>query len=181
MFSVSRGPTGRVRRQRFWTPVCVREVSGSAGIPPRICRATTSGSPSTDGRSTDAELIAAFEAIEERRHGTPLTYFEFGTLAALQIFQRRGVDAAVLEVGLGGRLDAVNLVDADVAVVTSIALDHAQWLGSSRAEIARERRAYSCRRAGRVWEARPPRTLIEAARTSGARLLRRGKDFAGRL
>jgi dihydrofolate synthase/folylpolyglutamate synthase len=76
------------------------------------------------GEAPDAELVEAFEAVEVARGGTPLTYFEYGTLAALWLFQRARLDLAVLEVGLGGSLDAVNVVDPDVAVVTTVDIDH---------------------------------------------------------
>jgi dihydrofolate synthase/folylpolyglutamate synthase len=88
---------------------------------------------------TDAELVASFERVESGRGDIALTYFEFGTLAALDIFQRAEVDCMLLEVGLGGRLDAVNIVDPDIAIITSIALDHESWLGSDREEIALEK------------------------------------------
>lgn len=89
----------------------------------------------------DASLVAAFEAVEAARGTTPLTYFEFGTLAALWLFQRASLDLAVLEVGLGGRLDAVNLVDADVSVITSVDLDHQDWLGATARRSAWKRPA----------------------------------------
>lgn len=89
--------------------------------------------------ASDAEIIAAFAAIDEARGEVSLTYFEFAALAALLIFKARGPDILVLEVGLGGRLDAVNIVDPSVAVITSIDLDHQGWLGDSRGEIAREK------------------------------------------
>ena len=83
-----------------------------------------------DGVDTnDNDLVAAFEAIEAARGATLLTYFEYGTLAALWLFGRSGLDLAILEVGLGGRLDATNLVDPDVAVITTVDLDHQDWLG----------------------------------------------------
>jgi dihydrofolate synthase/folylpolyglutamate synthase len=83
-----------------------------------------------DGREiSDESLVAAFERIDAARGDDTLTFFEFNTLAALLIFDTAGVDAMVLEVGLGGRLDSVNAVDADVAIVTSISLDHMDWLG----------------------------------------------------
>ncbi|SEI68694.1 dihydrofolate synthase / folylpolyglutamate synthase [Allopseudospirillum japonicum] len=85
---------------------------------------------------SDTEIVQAFARIEAARGHTSLTYFEFGTLAACLIFQQSALDIALLEVGLGGRLDAVNLIDADIAVVTSIALDHADWLGTDLQEIA---------------------------------------------
>jgi dihydrofolate synthase / folylpolyglutamate synthase len=87
----------------------------------------------------DAELISAFERIEQARGATTLTFFEYNTLAALLIFADRRLDVAILEVGLGGRLDAVNLVDADVAIVCSIGFDHRDWLGDSLEQIAAEK------------------------------------------
>lgn len=87
----------------------------------------------------DAELVAAFEAIDHARGATTLTYFEFNALAALYVFRQRGVGALVLEVGLGGRLDATNLVDADVAVLCSIGADHHEWLGPTLEDIGREK------------------------------------------
>jgi dihydrofolate synthase/folylpolyglutamate synthase len=89
--------------------------------------------------ATDAELIAAFEAIDAARADTTLTFFEYNALAALLVFRARKVDWAVLEVGLGGRLDAVNIVDADAAIVCSIGLDHADWLGTDIEQIGREK------------------------------------------
>ena len=80
----------------------------------------------------DPVLVHAFDAVEAARGDTALTYFEYGTLAALWLFERSNLDLAVLEVGLGGRLDAVNLVDADVAVITTVDLDHQDWLGFDR-------------------------------------------------
>ena len=88
---------------------------------------------------TDEALCQAFAAVEEARDATPLTYFEFGTLAALWLFAQTGVEVAILEVGLGGRLDAVNIVDADVAVVVSVGTDHKDWLGPDRETIGREK------------------------------------------
>lgn len=88
---------------------------------------------------SDADLCATFAHIEAARGDTTLTYFEFGTLAALIYFQQQGVDACVMEIGLGGRLDAVNIAAADISVVTSIGLDHQSWLGDTVAEIAYEK------------------------------------------
>ena len=90
----------------------------------------------------DAALAQALAAVEAARNGTPLTYFEFGTLAALRLFERAGLDLALLEVGLGGRLDATNLVDADVAVITTVDLDQQEWLGPDRGDRTGE--AGSC-------------------------------------
>ena len=88
---------------------------------------------------SDEALCEAFTRIEVARGELSLSYFEFGTLAALLIFEQAGLDVALLEVGLGGRLDAVNIVDADVGIITSIALDHETWLGDSREQIAVEK------------------------------------------
>lgn len=132
----------------------------------------------------DAALIASFERIEAARRtgpddAIPLTYFEFGTLAALDLFARAGLDVALLEVGLGGRLDAVNIVDADVAIVTTVDLDHMDWLGSDRDSIGREKAGIA--RAGRpaiVGELDPPAGLLEALVDRGARIERAGMDFS---
>jgi dihydrofolate synthase/folylpolyglutamate synthase len=126
----------------------------------------------------DAALVASFERIEAARGEIPLTYFEFGTLAALDLFARAGLDVAILEVGLGGRLDAVNIVDADVAVVTTVDLDHMDWLGPDRDSIGREKAGIA--RAGRpaiVGEAVPPAGLLDALAAHGARVERAGVDF----
>ena len=93
-----------------------------------------------DGAEADDQaLIGAFVAIEDARGAISLSYFEVATLAALWLFQQRSVDVQVLEVGLGGRLDAVNILDADVSVITSIGLDHTDWLGNDRSQIATEK------------------------------------------
>ena len=93
-----------------------------------------------DGQDAgDAMLVEAFEAVEAAREDISLTYFEAGTLAALHVFAQAGLDLAVLEVGLGGRLDAVNIVDADVAVITTVDLDHQDWLGNDREAIGTEK------------------------------------------
>ena len=117
------------------------------------------------------QLLAAFNAVEDARlatqgrDGTPtlLTYFEFGTLAALWLFARADLDALVLEVGLGGRLDAVNIVDADVAVLTSVAIDHIDYLGPTREDIGREKAGIF--RAGRpavCADPHPPASVLAA-------------------
>ncbi|MEQ1438200.1 bifunctional tetrahydrofolate synthase/dihydrofolate synthase [Fontimonas sp. SYSU GA230001] len=131
-----------------------------------------------DRCADDAELCGAFAAVEAARGSTPLTYFEFGTLAALWLFRESAVEARVLEVGLGGRLDAVNIVDADAALVTSIGLDHLDWLGPDRESIAREKAGIF--RPGRpavVAEPDPPRSLIDTACALGADLRVAGRDF----
>ncbi|MBE7374715.1 bifunctional tetrahydrofolate synthase/dihydrofolate synthase [Pseudomonas lopnurensis] len=126
----------------------------------------------------DSRLCEAFAAVEEARGEVSLTYFEMGTLAAFWLFERARLDAVVLEVGLGGRLDAVNLVDADLAVVTNIGLDHADWLGDSRESVAYEK-------AGILRADKPalcgdldvPAPLLEQADALKAPLLLRGRDF----
>ncbi|GAB3393690.1 bifunctional folylpolyglutamate synthase/dihydrofolate synthase [Azotobacter armeniacus] len=132
-----------------------------------------------DGREADdAELCQAFAAVEAARGEISLTYFEMGTLAAFWLFERAGLDAVVLEVGLGGRLDAVNLVDADVAVVTSIALDHADWLGDTRDSVAFEKAGiFRVGRPAVCGEPDPPVPLLEQAVLLGAPLYRRGHDY----
>ncbi len=87
----------------------------------------------------DSVIIKAFEAIEKKRQGVSLTYFEFSTLAALIIFSEADVDIALLEVGLGGRLDSVNVVDSDVSVITNVAIDHTEYLGDTRESIGTEK------------------------------------------
>jgi dihydrofolate synthase / folylpolyglutamate synthase len=132
-----------------------------------------------DGRDVDdASLIEAFEAIEAARGDTALTYFEFGTLAALWLFARAGLDLAILEVGLGGRLDAVNVVDADVAVITTVDIDHVEWLGEDREAIGREKAGVF--RAGRpavLGEQHPPRSVLATAADVGAVVWQAGIDF----
>ena len=125
-----------------------------------------------------AELCAAFERIEAVRADTPLTYFEFGTLAAVDLFRERNVDIAILEVGLGGRLDAVNAWDADVAIVSSVGIDHTDWLGPDRESIGREKAGvYRAQRCAICGDPNPPDSLIQHAEQIGARLLRVNKDF----
>lgn len=128
--------------------------------------------------ASDEDLCAAFSAVEAARGEVSLTYFEMGTLAAFWLFERAGLDGVVLEVGLGGRLDAVNLVDADIAVVTSIALDHSEWLGDSRESVAFEKAGIF--RAGKpvvCGELFPPDSLVQQASSLGAPLYRRGIDY----
>jgi len=126
----------------------------------------------------DAELVAAFEAIDEASAAISLTYFEVATLAALWIFRERNVDVQVLEVGLGGRLDAVNIIDADVSVVTSIGLDHTDWLGDSRELIAIEKAGVA--RAGQpcvVADPEPPHALLSTLDALGAQTSLINRDW----
>lgn len=135
-----------------------------------------------DGREApDEQLCEAFEAVERSRGEVPLTYFEFGTLGALWLFAQARLDALVLEVGLGGRLDAVNVLDADCAVISSVALDHTELLGGTREAIGREKAGIF--RAGRpavVADPEPPASVIEEARRIGARALLLDRDFGYR-
>jgi dihydrofolate synthase/folylpolyglutamate synthase len=127
---------------------------------------------------SDAQLCAVFELIEQTRLDTPLTYFEFGTLAALQLFAQQGIDVAILEVGLGGRLDAVNVVDADAAIVTSVGTDHTHWLGQGREQIGREKAGIFRRaRPAICADPDPPASVRELADAIGARFLQIGDDF----
>ena len=128
--------------------------------------------------AADEEFCAAFERIERMRGDVSLTYFEFGTLAALEIFARHGIQVAVLEVGLGGRLDAVNAIDPDAALVASIGLDHQEWLGPDRESIGREKAGiYRPGRPALCGDRDPPVTLVEHARGLGARFQVLGQDF----
>lgn len=128
--------------------------------------------------AADDALVAAFAAVETARGDTLLTYFEFGTLAALWLFQCSALDLVVLEVGLGGRLDAVNLVDADVAIVTTVDLDHQEWLGHDREAIGFEKAGIA-----RAWkplvlgEDDPPASVLRHAYAIGASAIRAGSDF----
>ncbi len=127
----------------------------------------------------DARLCRAFERIDCARAEIPLTYFEFGTLAALDVFAEARPDVVVLEVGLGGRLDAVNLVDADVALVTAVDIDHVEWLGPDRESIAREKAGIFRRgRPAVCADPLPPRAVAAEAARCGARLVQLGRDFA---
>ena len=128
--------------------------------------------------ASDAELCQAFAAVEAARGEVSLTFFEFGTLAALWLFRAAAPDLVLLEVGLGGRLDATNLVESDLAVVTSIALDHCDWLGDTREAIASEKAGiYRPGKPAISGEPNPPVTLAQTAQALGAKLLQVGADF----
>lgn len=127
---------------------------------------------------SETEHCRSFSAIEAGRGETSLTYFEFGTLSALYLFKQAKLDVVILEVGLGGRLDATNIVDADVAVVTSIALDHTDWLGSDRESIGCEKAGIF--RAGKpavVGEPDMPDSIGQVAEELGAHLYRSGDNW----
>jgi dihydrofolate synthase / folylpolyglutamate synthase len=128
--------------------------------------------------AADADLVASFERIEAARGTVAQTYFEFGTLAAIDLMARAGVDVAILEVGLGGRLDAVNIIDADAVVITTIDLDHQAWLGNDRDSIGREKAGIA--RAGQpaiVGELAPPEGLLAALRGTGAHIELAGSSY----
>lgn len=132
--------------------------------------------------ATDAQICEALEFVESHRGETSLTFFEFGTLAALAVFKQAKPDVIILEVGLGGRLDATNMIDSDISVITSIDLDHCDWLGDTREAIATEK-------AGIVRHAKPvvvgepdvPATLPEAIQVVNALPVYVGKDFKYQL
>lgn len=128
--------------------------------------------------ASDADLVAAFNAVEAVRGDTPLTYFEFTTLAIMHLLSGAGMDVVILEVGLGGRLDAVNIVDADVAIVTSVDIDHTDYLGDTREAIGFEKAGIF--RAGKTAicsDPVPPQSLIAHANAIGADLWLMGRDF----
>ena len=136
-------------------------------------RIQISGTP-----ASDETICTAFDYVDHHRGGISLTYFEFGTLAAFDIFSRAAIDVAVLEVGLGGRLDAVNILDADAALVAAVDIDHVEWLGPDRESIGREKAGIF--RAGHpaiCSDPRPPASLVQYAGQIGARLSLYGRDY----
>jgi dihydrofolate synthase/folylpolyglutamate synthase len=132
-----------------------------------------------DGEAADdATIVRAFERIEAVRDGIPLTYFEFGTLAALAVFADRQVDIVILEVGMGGRLDAVNAIEPTAALITNVALDHCEWLGEDLESIAAEKAGIM--RTGKpvVFGAKmPPMAIERRAEEVGATLYLAGRDY----
>lgn len=128
--------------------------------------------------AADADIVHAFEGIEAVRGDVPLTYFEYGTIAAMLVFEQASVDTAVLEIGMGGRLDAVNAFEPDAGLITSIALDHCKWLGDTLDDIGREK-------AGIMRPGKPvvyasnevPASVIEHAHTISADLRLAGRDY----
>ncbi|MFL1405235.1 bifunctional tetrahydrofolate synthase/dihydrofolate synthase [Marinobacter sp. M1N3S26] len=128
--------------------------------------------------ASDEALIRAFEQVEKARGRTSLTYFEFGTLAAFLVMAEAGVDNLVLEVGLGGRLDAVNVLDADLAIITSVDLDHTAWLGNDRNTIGYEKAGIL--RPGQTaiyGDDDPPPSILQQASAQNVRLLRPGQGY----
>lgn len=136
----------------------------------RICIA---GQP-----ASDADICEAFTAIDDAREGVSLTYFEFGTLAAAYLFRKHAVDVAIFEVGLGGRLDAVNLWDADIALISNIDIDHIDWLGDDREQIGVEKAGIM--RSGHpviCGDPTPTHSIKQEADRIGATLLQLGQAF----
>ena len=128
--------------------------------------------------ATDAEWLAALQSVDAHRQGTPLTYFEYCTLAAFLIFWHHKVDVWILEVGLGGRLDAVNLIDADCALITSIDLDHTEILGDTREKLAYEKIQVARRNKPLIFgDSNPPSNIQQVADEIGAKLLMMNRDF----
>ncbi len=132
-----------------------------------------------DGKPVSDELICeAFARIESVRCNTSLSYFEFGTLAALDIFWRSGLDIQLLEVGLGGRLDAVNIIDPNVSLITSIGIDHIDWLGETREAIGQEKAGiFRAKTPAIIGDCDPPESLLQSAIDKDARLYCINKDF----
>ncbi len=127
---------------------------------------------------SDEALCAAFEQIEQARGNVSLTYFEFGTLAALLVLQASSLDVMLLEVGLGGRLDAVNIVEPNLSIVTTVDLDHTDWLGPDREAIGREKAGIFRGNVPAVCgDLSPPHSLLEHARALGTPLFCQGRDF----
>ncbi|MEQ1528105.1 MAG: bifunctional tetrahydrofolate synthase/dihydrofolate synthase [Methylococcales bacterium] len=127
---------------------------------------------------SDELICEAFARIDAVRGNITLSYFEFGTLAALDIFRRQGVDLQLLEVGLGGRLDAVNIVDPDAALISSIGIDHVDWLGKTREAIGREKAGiFRAATPAIVGDPEPPESLLQFAAQKQARLFCFGQDF----
>jgi dihydrofolate synthase/folylpolyglutamate synthase len=127
----------------------------------------------------DASLCESFERIDQARGEEPLTYFEFGTLAAIDLFKRAQPDLVIMEVGLGGRLDAVNIMEPDVSVITSIAIDHTDWLGETREAIAIEKAGILRENKPTICgDAEPPVTLLDIAQQKSVELFRLGESFS---
>lgn len=126
----------------------------------------------------DQSLLSAFERVEASREDTPITFFEYGTLLAIDLFAVREVDVAIMEVGLGGRLDSVNIIDADLAIVTSISIDHTRWLGDSIEEIGFEKVAIARKGRPLVLGLRnPPASMLNYASVLPAQLSKLGQHF----
>ncbi len=127
---------------------------------------------------SDKDIVAAFEEIEAARDGVPLTYFEFGTLAAMRVFEKASLDVWILEVGMGGRLDATNVIEPTASLITNVSLDHCGWLGEDIESIAFEKAGVMRRDVPTVFAASDvPNAIVDHAQDCGARLLLAGRDF----
>ena len=132
--------------------------------------------------ATDEELCDSFAAVEAMRGDVQLTYFEFGTLAAFQIFSTYEPDYIILEIGLGGRLDAVNIVDPDLAILTNVALDHTDWLGDTREKIGFEKAGiFRADKPALIGEKDIPETVLAQAATIGAKVFANGQQFSAEI
>ncbi len=130
----------------------------------------------------DQSLIAAFEQLDQQVGSSDTTFFEYTTLVALQAFKNFRPDVIICEVGLGGRLDAINVLDADVSIITSIGLDHCEYLGNTREAIATEKAGiFRKNRIAICGDDKPPVTVVQAAEGVGAHLMQRGVDFDYRV
>ena len=128
--------------------------------------------------ASDTELCESFDRIDRARGDISLTYFEFGTLAALDLFRQHNVQLAILEVGLGGRLDAVNILDADISLITSIDIDHQEWLGNNRESIGREKAGIFRNLAPAIcYEPNPPQSLLDCSEALGTPISILGCDY----
>jgi len=132
-----------------------------------------------DGQDvSDEELHQAFEIVYQFSEDVPLTYFEFGTVAALQVFRQHNIDIAILEVGMGGRLDAVNMIDPNIALVTSVGIDHTKFLGNDRESIGFEKAGiFRAQRPAVCADPNPPQRLIAQAEKLGCSLYLLNRDF----
>lgn len=187
------------QRLRYLKPPCVVTVAGTNGKGSCVAlleaiylaagyRVGTFNSPvlfhhneyvCLQGIEASDELFCqAFENVEHARGDIPLTFFEFNTLAAFDIFHQAALDVWILEVGLGGRLDAVNVMDADVAIIATIALDHMQWLGETRDQIAREKAGiFRSNHPAVCGDVDPPAALLEYAKKMNVPLFCQKRDF----
>ena len=126
----------------------------------------------------DNEIIDAFQLIEVNRGSSKLTYFDFSTLAALRIFNRLNLDVIILEIGLGGRLDPVNIVDSDIGVLTNVELDHQEWLGKDKEAIGKEKAAiFRSNKTVILGQHEMPKTVLNKTLRLQNKVLKVGRDF----
>jgi len=127
----------------------------------------------------DTSLCEAFERIDQARGEAELTYFEFGTLAAIDVFHHQQADLVILEVGLGGRLDAVNIMDSDISILTSVAIDHVDWLGDNREAIGYEKAGvFRANKPVICGDIKPPKSVLQHAKENACELFLLGRDYA---